>query len=235
MVIKFLFCKISLPWTSRCVLIDFSHLMRFLCCNLFVMFCLTLSAISANVLPSTFTLYWWSIPSQIPCNHLLQWFSRMFLSVYPRDTPTVGVSHGYTDSSQNSRESPCGTNFYEVPILPTFMDYCMEVGDCLSKFCESSQNSRSLSTYTPLVLTAKYYDIFKCLFLGTGCLSQGERRGKEKSLSKKRVPTDRYVWGFNSQSAWPYIFRTCTDYDKVVFIPNRHLCCIKIKEFCSVV
>ena len=42
--------------------------------------------------------------------------------------------------------------------------------------------------------------------LGTGCLSQGERRGKEKSLSIKRVPTDRYVWGCNSQLASPYVY-----------------------------
>ena len=50
MVIKFLFCKISLPKTSGCVLIGISNLTHFLCHNLFVMSCLTPSAISANVL-----------------------------------------------------------------------------------------------------------------------------------------------------------------------------------------
>ena len=49
-VIKFAFCEISLPGTSRCVLIDISNLTHFLCCNLLVMSCLTPSAISANVL-----------------------------------------------------------------------------------------------------------------------------------------------------------------------------------------
>ena len=50
MVIKFAFCVVSLLWTSRYVLICCTLLMHFLCCNLFVMFYLTLSAISANVL-----------------------------------------------------------------------------------------------------------------------------------------------------------------------------------------
>ena len=50
MVIKFLFCKISLPGTSGCVLIGISNHTHFLCHNLFVMSCLTPSAISANVL-----------------------------------------------------------------------------------------------------------------------------------------------------------------------------------------
>ena len=77
----------------------------------------------------------------------------------------------------------------------------MEVGGFLSEFFESSQNSRGPPTYMALLyLTAKYYDIFN-VCLGTGRLSQGKRRGKEKSLSKKRVPTDRYIWGCNSQSA----------------------------------
>ena len=81
------------------------------------------------------------------------------------------------------------------------MGYRIEVGGCFSEFCECSQNSRGLSTYmAPLFLTAKYCDILMFV-LGTGRLSQGERRGKEKSLSKKRVPTDRYVLGCNSQSA----------------------------------
>ena len=40
MAINFLFCKISLPRTSRYVLIDISNLTHFLCRNLFVMSCL---------------------------------------------------------------------------------------------------------------------------------------------------------------------------------------------------
>ena len=50
MVIKFAFCVVSLLWTSRYVLICCILLTHFLCYNLFVMFYLTLSAISANVL-----------------------------------------------------------------------------------------------------------------------------------------------------------------------------------------
>ena len=44
--------------------------------------------------------------------------------------------------------------FYDIlPILPTFMDYRIEVGGCFSEFCESSQNSHSLLPYmAPLVL-----------------------------------------------------------------------------------
>ena len=44
MFIKFPFCVVSLLWTSRYVLIDLSSLTHFLCRNLFVMSCLTLSA-----------------------------------------------------------------------------------------------------------------------------------------------------------------------------------------------
>ena len=49
MVIKFVFCVVSLLWTSRYVLIDYTRVMHFLCCNLFVMLC-WISAISANIL-----------------------------------------------------------------------------------------------------------------------------------------------------------------------------------------
>ena len=44
MVIKFAFCVVSLLWTYRYVLIDISNLTHYLCRNLFVMSCLTLSA-----------------------------------------------------------------------------------------------------------------------------------------------------------------------------------------------
>ena len=50
MVIKFVFCEVSLLWTFRYVLIDYTRLTHFLCCNLFVMLCWIISAISANVL-----------------------------------------------------------------------------------------------------------------------------------------------------------------------------------------
>ena len=50
MVIKFVFCVVSLLWTSRYVLIDYTHLTHFLCFNLFVMLCWIISAISTNVL-----------------------------------------------------------------------------------------------------------------------------------------------------------------------------------------
>ena len=50
MVIKFVFCVVSLLWTSRYVLICCTLLTHFLCCNFFVMFYLTLSVISVNVL-----------------------------------------------------------------------------------------------------------------------------------------------------------------------------------------
>ena len=50
MVIKFAFCVVSLLWTSRYVLICCTRLMHFLCCNLFVMLCQMISAISVNVL-----------------------------------------------------------------------------------------------------------------------------------------------------------------------------------------
>ena len=52
----------------------------------------------------------------------------------------------------------------------------------------------SSDVHALLPLSANYYDIL-LLVLGTGRLSQGERRGKEKSLSKKRDPIDRYVLG----------------------------------------
>ena len=46
----FVFCAVSLLWTSRYVLICYTLLTHFLCCNLFVMLCWITSAISANVL-----------------------------------------------------------------------------------------------------------------------------------------------------------------------------------------
>ena len=81
-LLNFVFCVVSFR-TSRYVLICCTRLTHFLCCNLFVMSYLTLSAISANILeirlPSlSITVYAWLIPSQIACNPLPQRFPRMF-------------------------------------------------------------------------------------------------------------------------------------------------------------
>ena len=73
------------------------------------------------------------------------------------------------------------------------MGYHMGVSGCFSKFCESSQNSRCVPMHMPVFPEMPIIIIFYCWFLGRGHLSQGKRRGKEKILSKKRVPTDRYV------------------------------------------
>ena len=48
-LLNFVFCVVSFR-TSRYVLICCTHLTHFLCCNLFVMSYLTLSAISSNIL-----------------------------------------------------------------------------------------------------------------------------------------------------------------------------------------
>ena len=84
MVIKFPFCAVSLLWTSRYVLICCTHLMHFLCCNLFVMLCWITSAISANVLeiclPITGILIFTDsqLHHKYRCDHFLPRFSRMF-------------------------------------------------------------------------------------------------------------------------------------------------------------
>ena len=96
MVIKFLFCKISEPWTSRCVLIDFSNLTHFLCCNLFVMFCLTPSVISVNVLGI-----------RLPITSIYPFTDSQLHHKCP-----VTVSYSdFRECSQNSRGPPCGTIF----------------------------------------------------------------------------------------------------------------------------
>ena len=84
MVIKFVFCVVSLLWTSRYVLIDYTHLTHFLCCNLFVMLCWISSVISANVLKirlsitGILTFTDGQLHHKYCCNCLLQQFSRMF-------------------------------------------------------------------------------------------------------------------------------------------------------------
>ena len=140
MVIKFAFCAVSLLWTSRYVLICCTRLMHFLCCNLFVIFCLTLSAISANVLEirlpitSIYPFTDGQFHNKILCYRLRQRFSRMFSKL-------AWATLRYY--------------FYEVCypfFFSNFMGYRMEVGGYFSEFCESSQNSRSRLPYTaPLV------------------------------------------------------------------------------------
>ena len=83
-VIKFVFCVVSLLWTSRYVLIDYTRLMHFLCCNLFVMLCWISSAISTNVLKirlsitGILTFIDGQLHHKYHCDLLLSQFSRMF-------------------------------------------------------------------------------------------------------------------------------------------------------------
>ena len=64
----------------------------------------------------------------------------------------------------------------------------MQFGGCFSESCESSQNSRGLSTYmAPLFLTAKYYDIFN-VGLGMGRLSQGKKEEQIEEFKEKESP-----------------------------------------------
>ena len=98
MVIKFAFCVVSLLWTSRYVLICCTLLTHFLCSNLFVMFCLTLSAISANVLEI-----------RLPITSIYLFTDGLFHHEYP----VAAFYSDFRECSQNSRELPCGTNFYE--------------------------------------------------------------------------------------------------------------------------
>ena len=87
MVIKCAFCAVSLLWTSRYVLICYTRLMHFLCCNLFVMLCWITSVIFVNVLeirlPITSVLAYTNfndgqLHHKYRCGRLLSQFSRMF-------------------------------------------------------------------------------------------------------------------------------------------------------------
>ena len=98
MVIKFAFCVVSLLWTSRYVLICCTLLTHFLCCNLFVMFYLTLSAISANVLET-----------RLPITSIYPFTDGLLHHEYPVTT----FYSNFQGCSQNSRELPCSTIFYE--------------------------------------------------------------------------------------------------------------------------
>ena len=138
MVIKFAFCVVSLVWTSRYVLICCTLLTHFLCCNLFVMFYLTLSAISANVLEI-----------RLPITIIYPFTDGQFHRKYSVTSSTVIF--------ENVLKTHVGhpvVLFLRglLPIFPNFMGYHMEVGGSFSEFCESSQNSYSHLTYTaPLV------------------------------------------------------------------------------------
>ena len=134
MVIKFVFCKISLLWTSRYVLICCTHLTHFLWRNLFVMSCLTPSAISANIL---------EIRLPITSNYPLQTVNSITNTLSP--PPTV-ISENVLKICVNHLAVPIFMRI--LPILPTIMGYRMEVGGYFNEFCESSQNSHSLLTYT---------------------------------------------------------------------------------------
>ena len=87
MLIKFVFCAVSWLWTSRYVLICYTRLTHFLCCNLFVMLCWITSAISVNVLENSLTHHWHltftsftdgQLHHKYHCDCLLSRFSRMF-------------------------------------------------------------------------------------------------------------------------------------------------------------
>ena len=132
MVIKFVFCAVSLLWAPRYVLIDYTHLRHFLCCNLFVMLCWITSVISTNVLEirlpiTSVKLFLNSTDGQLHhkycCSHVLSRFSRLF-SKLAWVTLLFWFLWGL------------------LPILPTFMGYHMGVSGCFSEFCKSSQNSR---------------------------------------------------------------------------------------------
>ena len=102
----------------------------------------------------------------------------------------------FQDCSQNSRKPPCCTDFYEVcyPFYPPLWDTIRESVTVLANFANLLKNRGTSDVHGLFPLSTYYYDIL-LLVLGTGHLSQGERRGEEQSLSKKRVPTDRYVLG----------------------------------------
>ena len=108
MVIKFAFCTVSLLWTSRYVLICYTRLTHFLCCNMFVMLCWITSAISTNVLEICLP-----ITSVKPTLILLMvdFITNTVAAVFFRD---------FRDCSQNSHGPPCCTDFYGVsyPIYP---------------------------------------------------------------------------------------------------------------------
>ena len=102
MVIKFVFCAVSLLWTSRYVLIDYTHLTHFLCCNLFVMLCWITSAISVNVL---------EIP--LPITIVLAFTYLLTVNFITNTVAAVSFCN-FRDCSQNSHEPPCYTNFCEA-------------------------------------------------------------------------------------------------------------------------
>ena len=152
MVIKFAFCVVSLLWTSRYVLICHTLLTYFLCCNLFVMFCLTLSAISTNVLEICLpiTSFYPFTNGQLHHEYtvtavgpLLQRFSRMF-SKFAWATLWYWFFMTFYPLLWTAAQR-------SVAVLANFANL---LKTCVA-FCH---------TWLPLFLNANYCDIFKCLF-----------------------------------------------------------------------
>ena len=159
---------VSLHRTSRYVLICFTRLMHFLCCNLFVMSYLTLSVISANILeirlPSlSITLYRWLTPSQIPCNPLATAISENVLK--------IRVSY------------PAGSLFCEYFIHLTRLDRALHgrlwlFQRILRMFSKLTQPFAIHGTL--VLLTTKHHDILIIVW-GRGALA------KAKGGAKRRV------------------------------------------------
>ena len=168
----FSFCKISLPRTSRYVLIDISNLTHFLCRNLFVMSCLTQSVNSdfrecfGNLLTIT-------------VNYSIRMVNAITNTLQPLATV---ISENVLKIRS---KLPCGTPFCEdcYPFNPPLWATAWRSGGCFSEFCECSQKSRSLLPYSgPLgFLTTKYHDILMFVW-GRGTLAKAKRRGKEKKF-----------------------------------------------------
>ena len=99
MLIKFVFCAVSLLWTSRYVLICYTHLTHFLCCNLFVMLCWITSVISANVLEI-----------RLPITGIYPLLVLLMVNFITNTTVTVSF-RDFQECSQNLHEPPCCFDF----------------------------------------------------------------------------------------------------------------------------
>ena len=124
MVIKFVFCAVSLLWTSRYVLINYTPLTHFLCCNSFVILCWISSVISVNVL-------------EIRLLITNVYFSLILLTVHFLTNTVVAVSfRDFRECSQNLLEPPCCTDFYEVcyPFYPPLWGTTWESVAVLANF-----------------------------------------------------------------------------------------------------
>ena len=138
MVIEFVFCVVSLLWTSSYVLIYYTRLTHFLCCNLFVMMCWTISAISVNVLeicsPITSvlsTLIVRSTSSQMPL--------RLSPFVIFENVLKTRMSHPAVLIFM--RFASHFIRLYEIPHESRWL---------FSKFCKPSQNLHCPPTHMPI-------------------------------------------------------------------------------------